>query len=93
MVLSIYRELVHRHPEVKGTPTVAVISPYKAQVRLYCIPHTWKLHRQSGHGGKDCPLPTAQVALLRETFGRALGPDLSKMVDINTIDGFQVRWV
>ena len=37
-MLSIYRELVHRHPEVKGTPTVAVISPYKAQVRLYCIP-------------------------------------------------------
>jgi hypothetical protein len=31
MVLSIYRELVHRFPEMKTKPAVAIISPYKAQ--------------------------------------------------------------
>lgn len=61
VVLSIYRELIHRHPELRGRPAVAVISPYKAQ-----------------------------VSLLRRLFLAALGPDMAKTVDINTIDGFQV---
>ncbi|RMZ53306.1 hypothetical protein APUTEX25_004794 [Auxenochlorella protothecoides] len=62
VVLSIYRELIHRHPELRGRPAVAVISPYKAQ-----------------------------VSLLRRLFLAALGPDMAKTVDINTIDGFQGR--
>ncbi len=33
VVLSVYRELVHRHPDLRLTPAVGVISPYKAQVR------------------------------------------------------------
>lgn len=33
----------------------------------------------------------AQVNLLKEMFKQALGPDASKLVDINSIDGFQVR--
>lgn len=33
MVLSIYRELVHRFPQLKTKPSVAIISPYKGQVR------------------------------------------------------------
>lgn len=33
MVLSVYRELVHRCPELTMKPSVAIISPYKAQVR------------------------------------------------------------
>lgn len=32
MVLCVFRELVHLYPSVKETPSVAVISPYKAQV-------------------------------------------------------------
>ena len=32
MVLHLYRELTHRHPDLKERPAVAVISPYKAQV-------------------------------------------------------------
>lgn len=33
VVLSVYRELVHRHPNLRTSPAVGVISPYKAQVR------------------------------------------------------------
>ena len=32
LVLVIYRELVHRFPNLRKTPSVGVISPYKAQV-------------------------------------------------------------
>lgn len=32
-VHQVYRELRHRHPELGTKPSVAVISPYKAQVR------------------------------------------------------------
>jgi len=28
----VYRELVHLHPDLRTKPSVAVISPYKAQV-------------------------------------------------------------
>lgn len=62
VVVSVYRELVHRYPTLKQRPGVAVISPYKAQVHL-----------------------------LRNIFKQALGPRRAKLVDINTIDGFQGR--
>ncbi|EFN56459.1 hypothetical protein CHLNCDRAFT_57676 [Chlorella variabilis] len=62
MVLQMYRELRHRHPQLATQPSVAVISPYKAQ-----------------------------VSLLRRLFRAALGEEAAKMVDINTIDGFQGR--
>lgn len=61
-VLCLYGHMLHVVPELKGTPSVAVISPYKAQVKL-----------------------------LRDLFQAALGEEGAKMVDINTIDGFQVR--
>ena len=32
MVLQVYRELRHRHADLASKPSVAVISPYKAQV-------------------------------------------------------------
>ncbi|KAL6754526.1 AAA domain-containing protein [Haematococcus lacustris] len=62
MVLCIYRELVHRYPVLRKTASVAVISPYKAQVKL-----------------------------LRDSFAAALGEEAAKLVDVNTIDGFQGR--
>ncbi|KAL4448164.1 hypothetical protein ABPG75_005383 [Micractinium tetrahymenae] len=63
MVLQMYRELRHRHSSLVGAkPSVAVISPYKAQ-----------------------------VSLLRRLFKAALGEEAAKLVDINTIDGFQGR--
>lgn len=36
-------------------------------------------------------LCAAQVSLLRDLFKKALGAEGSKLVDINTIDGYQVR--
>ncbi|KAL4853029.1 putative helicase MAGATAMA 3 [Chlorella vulgaris] len=62
VVLQMYRELRHRHPQLGKQPSVAVISPYKAQ-----------------------------VSLLRRLFKAALGEEAAKLVDINTIDGFQGR--
>ena len=62
LALAIFRELTHRFPERRGAPSVAVISPYKAQ-----------------------------VTLLRAAFKAALGAEAAKLVDINTIDGFQGR--
>jgi hypothetical protein len=37
------------------------------------------------------PAPHPQVSLLRRLFKAALGEEAARMVDINTIDGFQVR--
>ncbi|GFR51045.1 hypothetical protein Agub_g13209, partial [Astrephomene gubernaculifera] len=62
MVLVVYRELVHAYPQLRRTASVAVISPYKAQVKL-----------------------------LRDSFRTALGEEAARLVDINTIDGFQGR--
>jgi senataxin len=36
VVLQVYRELRHRHPQLGAKPSVAVISPYKAQVGDGC---------------------------------------------------------
>jgi senataxin len=60
-VLVLYRHLVALYPELKGSPTVAVISPYKLQVKL-----------------------------LRQRFTEVLGKEIARLVDINTVDGFQV---
>jgi len=38
MVLCVYRELVHLHPDLRTKPSVAVISPYKAQVGVSLQP-------------------------------------------------------
>ncbi|KAF5835699.1 P-loop containing nucleoside triphosphate hydrolase protein [Dunaliella salina] len=62
MVLCVYREMVHRNPSLRKNASVAVISPYKAQVKL-----------------------------LREAFKTALGEEMARLVDVNTIDGFQGR--
>jgi len=62
LVLSICGELMQRWPHLRTTTAMAVISPYKSQVKL-----------------------------LKERFSAALGPETAKMVDINTIDGFQGR--
>ncbi|KAL0052040.1 hypothetical protein WJX82_006920 [Trebouxia sp. C0006] len=62
MVLCVYRELVHLHPDLRTKPSVAVISPYKAQVKL-----------------------------MREKFRQALGEEGARIVDVNTVDGFQGR--
>ncbi|KAL3140547.1 hypothetical protein ABBQ32_005126 [Trebouxia sp. C0010 RCD-2024] len=61
MVLCVYAQLMSYHPELKSQGSVAVISSYKAQVKL-----------------------------IREKFKAALGDD-ARLVDINTIDGFQGR--
>lgn len=62
-VLVLYRHLVALYPELKGSPTVAVISPYKLQVKL-----------------------------LRQRFTEVLGKETARLVDINTVDGFQVYY-
>ena len=46
MVLVLYRELVHAYPQLRRTASVAVISPYKAQVGAGAGLHG------SGGGGK-----------------------------------------
>lgn len=61
-VLVLYRHLVARFPQLKGGLHVAVISPYKQQVKLF-----------------------------RERFRDVLGVDGARLVDINTVDGFQGR--
>ena len=42
---------------------------------------------------RAAPRCAVQVSLLRESFKRALGPEGAKMVDINTIDGFQAGYL
>ncbi|KAI8466872.1 MAG: AAA domain-containing protein [Monoraphidium minutum] len=62
-VLQLFRHMMRHIPDVKsGVLSVAVISPYKAQVKR-----------------------------LRELFKEALGEELARSVDVNTIDGFQGR--
>lgn len=62
----------------------------------------WPLNWAAGQAlGTMCSAPTAlasgphtpQVSLLRRLFKAALGEEAARMVDINTIDGFQVRAV
>lgn len=60
-VLVIYRELVTRYPELKSSSKLAIISPYRHQVKL-----------------------------IRQKFRDTFGLESDKVVDVNTVDGFQV---
>ncbi|KAK2992800.1 hypothetical protein RJ640_009097 [Escallonia rubra] len=61
-VLLIYQKLVSGHPELKSSSRLAIISPYRHQVKL-----------------------------LRDRFRQTFGVESDKVVDINTVDGFQGR--
>lgn len=57
----MYQKLVAKYPELKSSSRVAIISPYRLQVKLF-----------------------------RQRFREIFGIDSEKVVDINTVDGFQV---
>ncbi|KAL7120163.1 hypothetical protein ACP275_02G106600 [Erythranthe tilingii] len=61
-VLALYSKLVSRYPELKVSSRLAIITPYRGQIKL-----------------------------LREKFRSTFGVDSDKVVDINTVDGFQGR--
>ncbi|CAL5434454.1 unnamed protein product [Camellia sinensis] len=61
-VLVLYRNMVTRYPELKSNSRLAIISPYRHQVKLF-----------------------------REHFQDTFGVESNKLVDINTVDGFQGR--
>ncbi|GJT59551.1 probable helicase MAGATAMA 3 [Tanacetum coccineum] len=61
-VLLMYNKLVSNYPELKSSSRVALISPYRQQVKV-----------------------------LGDTFKKSFGMDPEKVVDINTVDGFQGR--
>lgn len=52
LILAIFREMVERAPELKTTPAVAVISPYKAQVRGDHRIRLFSVHPVSARNGK-----------------------------------------
>lgn len=60
----LYRHLVARFPQLKGGPHVAIISPYKQQVKLF-----------------------------RERFKEVVGTENARLIDTNTVDGFQVSYL
>lgn len=61
-VLLMYQKLVAKYPELKSSDRLAIISPYRHQVKL-----------------------------VRRRFQEMFGIDSEKVVDINTVDGFQGR--
>ena len=61
-VLLLYHKLVTRYPELKSSSRLAIISPYRYQVKLF-----------------------------RERFRETFGVESDKVVDVNTVDGFQVN--
>ncbi|XP_057503085.1 probable helicase MAGATAMA 3 isoform X2 [Actinidia eriantha] len=61
-VLAMYHSMVTRYPELKSSSRLAIISPYRHQVKLF-----------------------------RERFRDTFGVESDKLVDINTVDGFQGR--
>ncbi|XP_047938068.1 probable helicase MAGATAMA 3 isoform X1 [Salvia hispanica] len=61
-VLAMYSKLVSSYPELKASSRLAIISPYRHQVKLF-----------------------------REKFRSTFGVQSDKLVDINTVDGFQGR--
>ncbi|KAJ9548004.1 hypothetical protein OSB04_020547 [Centaurea solstitialis] len=61
-VLLMYHKLVSGYPELKTSSRLAIISPYRSQVKLF-----------------------------RSRFNDIFGVDSEKVVDINTVDGFQGR--
>lgn len=60
--LLMYHKLVSSYPELKSSSRLAIISPYRHQVKLF-----------------------------RSRFKERFGIDSEKVVDINTVDGFQGR--
>lgn len=60
-VLAMYSKLISSYPELKASSRIAIISPYRHQVKLF-----------------------------REKFRSTFGVQSDKLVDINTVDGFQV---
>ncbi|KAI3770289.1 hypothetical protein L6452_01416 [Arctium lappa] len=60
--LLMYHKLVSSYPELKSSSRLAIISPYRHQVKLF-----------------------------RSRFKETFGIDSEKVVDINTVDGFQGR--
>ncbi|KAK9162694.1 hypothetical protein Syun_003596 [Stephania yunnanensis] len=61
-ILLMYNKLVTSYPELKSSSRIAIISPYRYQVKLF-----------------------------RQQFREIFGVDSEKLVDINTVDGFQGR--
>ncbi|KAK9069562.1 hypothetical protein SSX86_011466 [Deinandra increscens subsp. villosa] len=61
-VLLMYHKLVSSYPELKSSSRLAIITPYRSQVKLF-----------------------------RTKFKEKFGVDSEKVVDINTVDGFQGR--
>ncbi|XP_057977955.1 probable helicase MAGATAMA 3 isoform X2 [Malania oleifera] len=61
-VLQMYSKLVSKYPELKSSSQLAIISPYRYQIKLF-----------------------------RKRFRETFGADSDKVVDINTVDGFQGR--
>ncbi|KAF5207589.1 P-loop containing nucleoside triphosphate hydrolases superfamily protein [Thalictrum thalictroides] len=61
-VLLMYHRLVTNYPVLKSSSELAIISPYRHQVKLF-----------------------------RDRFRHTFGVESDKLVDINTVDGFQGR--
>ncbi|XP_043720689.1 probable helicase MAGATAMA 3 [Telopea speciosissima] len=61
-VLLMYHKLVTKYPELRSSSRIAIISPYRHQVKLF-----------------------------RKRFCDTFGTESDKLVDINTVDGFQGR--
>lgn len=62
-VLAMYHNMVTRYPELKSSSRLAIISPYRHQVKVF-----------------------------RDRFRSTFGVESDKVVDINTVDGFQVEY-
>lgn len=62
-VLAMYHKMVTRYPELKSSSRLAIISPYRHQVKIF-----------------------------RDRFRSTFGVESDKVVDINTVDGFQVEY-
>ena len=60
-ITTLYHQLATRFPELKTGPHVAVISPYRYQVKI-----------------------------LRDRFKATFGEHIDQVIDISTVDGFQV---
>lgn len=84
IIVRLYTAMANAYPQLLNITSVAVISPYLAQV----------LRRYAEGGLARAPpahrCAVAQVQLLRKQFTMFLGAEKSKFLDINTIDGFQV---
>jgi senataxin len=60
-ITLLYHQLAMRYPELKSSSEVAVISPYRQQMKL-----------------------------LRDNFRSTFGDQSKEVIDVNTVDGFQV---